>query len=178
MFFFEIWLFLTFVNAIPYVSFSPEQQRKVTDNLGWYSIFYFTVPGTSLLYHKVIETWNPKYGERNMISKVCHNTIGMFKINKLIAENNEVIIEQVLSQPFSKLNYITHEIIPYKIVHIKYRYVSDKLHALVGYKYEQVKGTVADVFEKNANQRFRMTEDELKIMILNNRIESLEKLGE
>lgn len=56
--------------------------------------------------------------------------------------------------------------------------MSDKLHALVGYKYEQVKGTVADVFEKNANQRFRMTEDELKIMILNNRIESLGKVGE
>lgn len=171
----SIYAIYTFVNAAIFCGKLNRQQEDLLDELSYLAFFYFSVPAFSLFYHYILTNKDSKI--RNLTVNSYYNLVKPFKVNRLLKENEEITIKNVQVKQINKLNYVTHEIEPYKIVHIKYRYNDDVLHNMVGFKYELVERDISELFINNANRELSMKESELQIMLLNNRLDSLQRIG-
>lgn len=73
------------------------------------------------------------------------------------------------------MDYVSGKITNMTSVTIRYRYNSVKLNELCDFREEEITGNLVDIFLYN-KKKLTMRESELKVMIINSRLESLTQI--
>lgn len=98
-----------------------------------------------------------------------------YKISKLLDLDDTITIYPAIPKGISKLDYVSGKITNITSVTIRYRYNSVELNELCDFREEEITGNLVDIFLYN-KKKLTMRESELKIMIINSRLESLTQI--
>lgn len=98
-----------------------------------------------------------------------------YKISKLLDLDDTITIYSAIPKGISKLDYVSGKITNMTSVTIRYRYNSVELDKLCDFREEEITGNLVDIFLYN-KKKLTMRESELKVMIINSRLESLTQI--
>lgn len=155
MLFIDLW-FICVILSICTLFFIPSA-KVIFKSLGASAIPIYFVPFLPVLYVLLY----PQYL--------------IYKKNKLLDLDDTISIYSAVPKVISKLDYVTSKITNTTNIIIRYRYNNQELDNMFGYQEEEVTGNLTEIFLNNS-KKLTMRESELKIMIINSRLEALKQI--
>lgn len=171
-----IWALSTAIIAIKYTVKDWDEQKRFSKRLGYHTFFYFFVPGYPMFIY-FIDTWSPSNKvTQNFISRIFYRFTRNYRIKRLLQLNGDILIFNVVRENENRLDYVTRDVQVVSRTKVTYRHVNDELFSLLGNIKETVVGKSADTLWENRDRQLVMKESEFKIMVINDRLETLDKI--
>lgn len=147
------------------------ERDRIRNELGLWGLFYFTTPGFSLVYHFVIEHYRKKISF-GWVKEFFVERNKMKHISKLLEGDPEIQILKVAIVEKHELNPVSYEAKTVSQAKLNYRYKNPILDKYFDVQVEYADGVLADKL-KSLPLPLNMSKDELRLMLLNNRIDNL-----
>lgn len=161
-----IMLVYYFIFSMVMIDVSDGYKRKKDELLGNF-IFIFYMPFGAVLYTVFLLPLLSLLNDRKLAK--CKES----EIAKAIEEDDEVVIYEITPITKRYLSYVDYKTTDIDVVEFRYRYTSPRLYPHFNEELCKVTGIFAKSLMEYQNSRLYMSHTELRVAILNNRIQSL-----
>lgn len=159
------------------ITYDEDAERK---KIGLWGLPFFFIPLFPMVYYLFIVPMREHKFDFGVFKyfanlKEKHKTAKHKKyVDKLLDDNDEIELVKVDISDKIIIN-LELNVTETKTAEVTYRYVNDEVHAVIGFRQETIAGAFAEKIAPHVGKKIYLKYTELKLMILNNRLDGLYK---